>query len=466
MALPLGKLTILVGAGIVGSVLAKEGGMSSVSDFVSGAFKIAYRQLKHDDSTPSVNKPRNDYLVAQVNSLRQELQILASNRPITIVTGHGTSTSKYSIIIVVVVVGYGYVWWKGWRLPGMMFATRRSLSDARDAIAKQLEGVTRRHLSSRIESVDNRLDEIADITSTTQEEVSLVQDKSKKLNTNVQSVRYVVQNLDMTNEGVNWLCDYAQTMEQNGPVDRIQALPASSSRPALEAPMKTPSRSGSLAPIVPVESPSPSRALNPSDSNGTPKVQWSPRNAISVSGLEEVSDQAAMMLATGTGTPEDNANGSSSSGFFGTMFSGRNASFSFLTRTRSAANAGQALKQQWRPLRRKGSSKANYPSLSLESSPSLVAAVLDPSSPQSQTPTTTTWQKTSHSTLPMLSDRPTGFHGHKVASYFKPPPSFYDQNGHGNERWGGGDENVDSMATSYISNVRQRFQLGDGVLDN
>ncbi|KAK8491611.1 hypothetical protein V6N13_110240 [Hibiscus sabdariffa] len=358
MALPLGKLTILVGAGIVGSVLAKEGGMSSVSDFVSGAFKIAYRQLKHDDSTPSVNKPRNDYLVAQVNSLRQELQILASNRPITIVTGHGTGTSKYSIIIVVVVVGYGYVWWKGWRLPGLMFATRRSLSDARDAIAKQLEGVyssisvTRRHLSSRIESVDNRLDEIADITSTTQEEVLLVQDKSKKLNTNVQSVRYVVQNLeskikriegkqDMTNEGVNWLCDYAHTMEQNGPVDRIQASPASSSRPALEAPMKRPSRSGSLAPIVPVESPSPSpsRALNPSDSNGTPKVQRSPRNAISASGLKEVSESSGHDVGNGNRTPEDNASGSSSSGFFGTMFSSRNASFSFLTRTRSAANA-------------------------------------------------------------------------------------------------------------------------------
>ncbi|XP_039054909.1 uncharacterized protein LOC120197450 isoform X2 [Hibiscus syriacus] len=289
MALPLGKLTILVGAGIVGSILAKEGGMSSVSDFVSGAFKIAYRQLKNDDSTSSVKKPRSDYLVAQVNSLRQELQILASNRPITIVTGRGTGASKYSIIIVVVVVGYGYVWWKGWRLPDMTFATRRSLSDARNAIAKQLESVyssisvTRRHLSSRIEGVDNRLDEIADITATTQEEVTLIKDKSKMLNTNVQSVRYVVQNLeskikriegkqDMTNEGVNWLCDYAQTMEQNKPPDRIQASPASSSRPALDAPMKALSRSGSLPPIVPVESSSPSPS---SDSNGTPKVKIS-----------------------------------------------------------------------------------------------------------------------------------------------------------------------------------------------
>ncbi|XVF02793.1 hypothetical protein REPUB_Repub04eG0204800 [Reevesia pubescens] len=348
MALPLGKLTILFGAGIVGSILAKDGGMSSVSDFVSGAFKFAFRQLKHDDSTPSVNKPRNEYLMAQVNSLRQELQILASNRPITIVTGRATGTSKYSIIIVVVVVGYGYVWWKGWRLPDMMFATRRSLSDARDAIAKQLDSVyssisaTRRHLSSRIEGVDNCLDEIVDITATTQDEVSLLQDKSKMLNGNVQSVRYVVQTLeskinriegkqDVTNDGVNWLCDYALTMEQNKFTDRIQALPASSFGPALEAPKKTPSRAGSLPPILPLESPS------PSDSNGNPKVKRSPRNAVSASGLKEVGESSSHDVANRNGTLEDKTNGSSSSGFFGMMFSSGNGSF--LTRTRSATNA-------------------------------------------------------------------------------------------------------------------------------
>ncbi|XWS63891.1 hypothetical protein CRYUN_Cryun06bG0140200 [Craigia yunnanensis] len=347
MALPLGKLTILVGAGIVGSILVKEGRMSNVSDFVSGAFKFAFRQLKHDDSTPSVNKPRNDYLMAQVNSLRQELQILASNRPIAIVTGRGAGTNKYSIIIVVVVVGYGYVWWKGWRLPDMMFATRRSLSDARDAIAKQLETVyssisaTRRHLSSRIEGVDNRLDEVADVNATTQDEVSLLQDKSMMLNSNVQSVRYVVQTLeskidrikgkqDMTNEGVNWLCDYAQTMEQNRSTDRLQASPASSSRPALEAPLKTPSRTGSLPPILPVESPS------HSDFNGTPKVKISPRNAVSASGLKEVGESSSHDVANGNRTSEDKTNATSSSGFFG-IFSGGNGSF--LARTRSATNA-------------------------------------------------------------------------------------------------------------------------------
>uniref|UniRef100_A0A7N2L7K4 Uncharacterized protein n=1 Tax=Quercus lobata TaxID=97700 RepID=A0A7N2L7K4_QUELO len=44
MALPIGKVVVLLGAGIVGSVLAKEGRMSTVSDFVSGAFKSLGKQ--------------------------------------------------------------------------------------------------------------------------------------------------------------------------------------------------------------------------------------------------------------------------------------------------------------------------------------------------------------------------------------------------------------------------------------
>ncbi|KAG8498661.1 hypothetical protein CXB51_004999 [Gossypium anomalum] len=295
MALPIGKLSILVGAGIVGSILAKEGHMPNLSDFVSGAFKFAFRQLKHDDSTPSGNKPRNDYLMAQVNSLRQELQILASNRPVTIVTGRGSGSSKYRIIIVVVVVGYGYLWWKGWRLPDMMFATRRSLSDARDAIAKQLDSATRRHLSSRIEGVDNHLNEIADIAATTQDEVSLLQDKSKMLNSNVHSVRYVVQTLESK-------------------INRIEGK-----------------QTGSLPPIVPVDLPAP-------DSNGTHMVKRSPRNAVSASGLKEVGESSSNDVGNGKATSENKTNGSSSSsGFSGMMFSGGNGSF--LTRTCSATNA-------------------------------------------------------------------------------------------------------------------------------
>ncbi|GFP93973.1 hypothetical protein PHJA_001541700 [Phtheirospermum japonicum] len=113
----------------------------------------------------------------EVNSLRQELQLLASHKSVTIVAGGGSGSGKYGVVVIVVVVGYGYVWWKGWTLSKMMFATRRGLNDACSSVAKQLETVyssistTRRHLSSKIDSVDCKIDECADNTSATKEEV-------------------------------------------------------------------------------------------------------------------------------------------------------------------------------------------------------------------------------------------------------------------------------------------------------
>uniref|UniRef100_A0A5B6ZIL0 Putative B-zip transcription factor n=1 Tax=Davidia involucrata TaxID=16924 RepID=A0A5B6ZIL0_DAVIN len=352
MALPLGKLTILVGAGIVGSVLAKEGRLSNVSDFFSGAFKIVLKQIRQDDSTPSSAKPRNDSLLTQVNSLRQELQLLASNRSVTIVTSSGSGASRYGIIIVVVVVGYGYVWWKGWKLPDMMFATRRGLSDACTTIAKQLENVyssisvTKRHLSSRIDRVDCSLDECAELTSATREEVSELQGEMKVIGVDVQSVHHAVRTLetkinriegkqDLTNEGVRRLVDYAWNMETSKTTERIQAAPTNSSRLALELPQITPSsRTESLPPVSSLEPPTPSA------SNGSHKVHRTLQSAVSASGLKELHGISVVEASSSTeasnGVPvtEDPNNGHTGSGLFRRKLPGISAAF--LTRTCSA----------------------------------------------------------------------------------------------------------------------------------
>uniref|UniRef100_A0A5B6ZKU1 Putative B-zip transcription factor n=1 Tax=Davidia involucrata TaxID=16924 RepID=A0A5B6ZKU1_DAVIN len=352
MALPLGKITILVGAGIVGSVLAKEGRLSNVPDFFSGAFKIVLKQIRQDDSTPSSAKPRNDTLLAQVNNLRQELQLLASNRSVTIVTSSGSGASRYGIIIVVVVVGYGYVWWKGWKLPDMMFATRRGLSDACTTIAKQLENVyssisvTKRHLSSRIDRVDCSLDECAELTSATREEVSELQGEMKVIGVDVQSVHHAVRTLetkinriegkqDLTNDGVRRLVDYAWSLENSRTTERIQATPSSSSRPAIELPQMTPSsRTESSPPVLSLEPPSPSA------SNGSHKVQRPLQSAVSASGLKElhgisvVEGSSSPEVSNGVHVTEDTKNGYSGAGLFGRKLPGIGASF--LTRTRSA----------------------------------------------------------------------------------------------------------------------------------
>ncbi|GLT73281.1 hypothetical protein SLA2020_451510 [Shorea laevis] len=299
MALPIGKLTILVGAGILGSVLAKEGRVSTVSDFVSGAFKIVLKQIRQDDSPPSVKKPRGDSLMAQVNSLRQELQMLSSNTPITIVTASGRGGAKYGVIVVVVVLGYGYVWWKGWKLPDMMFASRRSLSDACSSIAKQLETVyssisaTKKGLSSRMDVMDSTMDECAAITAETQEEVSELRKRTDFVGVDVINIHDAVQTLenkisriegkqDLTNEGVRRLCNYAWSMQNGRITESIQASPSSSSRPALEPPVTPSSRqTGSLPPVL---SPDPLS----SDYGGSQQVKRPLQNAVSLPGLQDV----------------------------------------------------------------------------------------------------------------------------------------------------------------------------------
>uniref|UniRef100_M4D3A2 DUF1664 domain-containing protein n=1 Tax=Brassica campestris TaxID=3711 RepID=M4D3A2_BRACM len=337
MALPLGKLTILIGAGLVGSVLAKEGSLPDVSHFVSGAFKIVLRQLKQDEPAKSGSRPRNDTLTAQVNSLRHELQLLASNRPITIISTGGSGGKKYGWIIIIGVIGYGYVWWKGWKLPDFMFATRRSLSDACNNVGSQIDGFyeslsgTKRELGSEIDRMDRSLDESTIIIKETGREVNELRDGTANMKDDVRSVFEAVETLaskvyriegnqDLTLKGVGAL--HAQCREHK----RLQesnkaALPSTSSVPALEPAPVTPSlRSLSLPPASPRESQLPSTPNGAQQSNGPLQ------HTQSMSGLKDINESS-------NGTSSGEAIGNTSSGLF-SMFS-----MPRIGRTRSAVNA-------------------------------------------------------------------------------------------------------------------------------
>ncbi|XP_047957485.1 uncharacterized protein LOC125203218 [Salvia hispanica] len=349
MALSLGKLSLIVGAGLVGSVLAKEGRMPNVSDFFSGAFKIVFKQLKQDGPAASRTKPRNDSLMQQVNSLREELQFLASNRSVTIVTGERSASGKYGIVIIAVVVGYGYIWWKGWKISDMMFATRRGLNDACSSVAKQLEtvyssvSVTKNHLSSRIDRVDCKIDEVGDHTTATKDEVSELRGNVKSIDSKFQTVHHVVRSLEtkisrievrqnQLNSGVENLVGYAWNLENSKSMEQIEGA-SSSSRPALELPNVSPSRSVSL-PIKALGQPP-----SPSTANGSLKKQAA--FLPTASGLKElygtsddvgVSDVSSVPLGSnGIRASEDTNIDNTSSGLFG-RFSG----FSLLSRSRSA----------------------------------------------------------------------------------------------------------------------------------
>ncbi|XP_019452127.1 PREDICTED: uncharacterized protein LOC109354229 [Lupinus angustifolius] len=365
MALSLGKLTILLGAGLVGSVIAKEGRLPDVSTILSGAYKVFLKPPKSSNSAPAVKKPHNDALLAQVDSLRQELQLLYRDRSITIVNATGTGPRKYVMVIVIVGVGYGYIWWKGWKLPDMMFATRRGLSDACTSIGNQLGnlyesiGDAKKKLSARMNRLDTSLDECASLSEHTREEVSIIQREADTISGDFKSVCVAVHVLESkikeiegkqvaTTEGVNKLCQLTRTLENNRRTpEYIQASRSSSSKPALElppaspssraqsgfsmlalepppltpSPLTPPSRTASLPPVLSTDPPSPSySAGSHKESN-----QVSEETNFSSSNLDSIKVPPAEIKSNG-----------STSGLFG-KFSG--IYVPFLTRTRSATDA-------------------------------------------------------------------------------------------------------------------------------
>ncbi|KFK28104.1 hypothetical protein AALP_AA8G473100 [Arabis alpina] len=311
MALALGKLGILVGAGLL---VAKEVGLPDVSNLVSGAFKIVFNQLKQEEPSKAVSKPHNDALLAQVSSLRHELQLLGSNRPISIVTTSGSGGGKYGYIIMIGVLGYGYVWWKGWRLPDFMFATRRSLSDACNNVGNQIDGFytslsgTKQEIGSKIDKMDRSLDANTETIEKTGREVAELQDSTSNIKVDVRSVFDAFETLaskvcrieanqDITLKGVGAL--HVQCTENRRIQESNQALPSTSSMLALEqAPMTPSSRTLSLPPVSPCESQSPSA----STSNGAQQSHGAVQHTQSMSGLKEISESSSSRETSSNGT--------------------------------------------------------------------------------------------------------------------------------------------------------------------
>ncbi|KAM0947086.1 hypothetical protein DsansV1_C08g0082411 [Dioscorea sansibarensis] len=343
MAAAIGKLTIIVGAGIVGTALAKEGRLSDLTGLFSGALKVLTNHIKQDKDNPSSTvKPQNDSLLAQVNSLRKELQLLSSSRSVTIVTGttSGSGAFKVKTIIVIGVVGYGYIWWKGWKLSDMMFVTRRGLTDACSAVAKQLDHISssistaKRHLSARIDRVDCNLNESVELTAATKDEVSKLHGRLSGFHDEFESVHQAVQTLDFTARGVYHLCQFVQGLEKSRNSDSIQILP-SNPVPALELPEAMHvARTGSLP--SPTAEPS-----SPSISKESPKV-LQPSRTVSVSGIKGIQHISKTMKTgnvrpapeQGSTSEAPNSSSSSSSGRRGSILSG----IISLARTRSAAS--------------------------------------------------------------------------------------------------------------------------------
>ncbi|KAL5232114.1 hypothetical protein ABZP36_030890 [Zizania latifolia] len=244
----LGNVAILVGSGILGSVLTSgDAKIPSAGEVLSGAAKFVKKHGKEgkDKDASSNNNVHTAQLLSQVDRLRQEIQYLGS-RPVTVVTNaarSGTGTFTITAVVVVGVIGYAYIKWKGWKLSDMMFVTRRGLSDACNVVGSQLDKVSddvtaaRRHLAGRIDRVDITLDETQEIIEGTRDEVTTIHGDLSAFQEDLQSVNLVVRTLesklvsleyiqDRTATGISDLVEFTHKMEQSQRAN-IRQVPAS-----------------------------------------------------------------------------------------------------------------------------------------------------------------------------------------------------------------------------------------------
>ncbi|PHT84458.1 hypothetical protein T459_12901 [Capsicum annuum] len=121
-------------------------------------------KIRQDNSTRSTPKSGNASLMQQVWQFPLACSCLVHR----VLLVFGICSSGYTMIIVIVVMGYGYVWWKAMK----------------------------RHLISRIDRVDSKIDDCVDNTAATRDEVSEIRGKVRTFGENVQSVHLVVQSLE------------------------------------------------------------------------------------------------------------------------------------------------------------------------------------------------------------------------------------------------------------------------------
>ncbi|OEL28603.1 hypothetical protein BAE44_0010379 [Dichanthelium oligosanthes] len=229
------KVLILVGAGMTGSILLRNGRLSDVL----GELQEIMKGVNQGASSG----PYDIALIqAQIRNLAQEVRDLTLSRPITILNGKSDSGGGLSSYILpaaaVGAMGYCYMWWKGLSLSDVMFVTKRNMANAVQSMSKQLEQVssalaaTKRHLTQRLENLDGKMDEQVEVSKAIRnevlysysfvlyEKVNDVKDDLSQIGFDIESIQQMVAGLegkiellenkqDVANTGIWYLCQVA-----------------------------------------------------------------------------------------------------------------------------------------------------------------------------------------------------------------------------------------------------------------
>ncbi|CAL4902627.1 unnamed protein product [Urochloa decumbens] len=193
------KVVVLVGAGVAGSVVLRNGRLAEILGELQ---EILDKGSKGRSGEGVEGGADYDALTSEVRRLAMQVRQFASPRPI--VLHGGSSQSGVSGLIVpaatVGALGYGYMWWKGISFSDLMYVTKRNMANAVSSMTKHLEQV-----QSSLAVTDARL-KLENIGS----EIKNIKELVWGLDGKIDSME---AKQDFSCAGVMYLCQF---IEQNG----------------------------------------------------------------------------------------------------------------------------------------------------------------------------------------------------------------------------------------------------------
>ncbi|CAL4902626.1 unnamed protein product [Urochloa decumbens] len=223
------KVVVLVGAGVAGSVVLRNGRLAEILGELQ---EILDKGSKGRSGEGVEGGADYDALTSEVRRLAMQVRQFASPRPI--VLHGGSSQSGVSGLIVpaatVGALGYGYMWWKGISFSDLMYVTKRNMANAVSSMTKHLEQVqsslaaAKRHLTQHIEKLDDKLDQQKALSGQIRDDVTDARLKLENIGSEIKNIKELVWGLDgkidsmeakqdFSCAGVMYLCQF---IEQNG----------------------------------------------------------------------------------------------------------------------------------------------------------------------------------------------------------------------------------------------------------
>ncbi|ONI14285.1 hypothetical protein PRUPE_4G273100 [Prunus persica] len=97
----------------------------------------------------------------QVRRLAAAVRQLGSSLQRAILKGNDSQIQGLTSLIMPTAtlgaLGYGYMWWKGLKFSDLMYVTKRSMNAAVSKLHKRLESNTKKHLTQRVQNLDDKL---------------------------------------------------------------------------------------------------------------------------------------------------------------------------------------------------------------------------------------------------------------------------------------------------------------------